>query len=223
MRTYFEKPVGADVGIRIVNLVKWYPGAPQPSLKKVNAKIYDKGITVLLGHNGAGKTTLMSIMTGMIAPTSGTIYIYGIDITKDKAAARDMIAFCPQYDTIFELLTVFEHLKLFGILRGLRGHKLEKSVRKVIQVFAFEPYLNTYAKNLSGGWKRRLCIGMAFVINTPVIILDEPTTGMDPEARRGVWDALLTLRGQYLILLSTHYMEGKMMKKKKKSLAQSFL
>lgn len=165
---------------------------------------------MLLGHNGAGKTTLMSMMTGILNPTQGTVNILGIDIRQDIKTARDQLSLCPQYNVMFPQLTVDEHLSLYARLRDLKGAEIEESKQNVCNILRFNEFMNTKARDLSGGWKRRLCLAISLAARKPILILDEPTTGMDPEARRAIWDALLLLRGQCLILLTTHYMEGKL-------------
>lgn len=208
---YFEPRDGKGL-IVVDHLTKEYERMPQPALSDVTFTLFDREMTILMGHNGAGKTTLMSIMTGILSPTGGTVYIDGVDIREDIREARKRISYCPQFDAIFDNLTVKEHFHLYGGLRNLSKEEVNQSIEKMKDAFGFEPHMEKRAKELSGGWKRRLCVAISFSLDSHIIILDEPTSGMDPEARRGIWDALLSLRGEYLILLTTHYMEGEFVK-----------
>ncbi|XP_075742280.1 phospholipid-transporting ATPase ABCA3 [Rhipicephalus microplus] len=169
---------------------------------KVSFKIYTTQVTALLGHNGAGKTTLMSAITGLLKPTSGVIEFPGGD-----GDAHNSTGFCQQFDVLFPDLTVREHLVYFGQLRNVDSEELNKSIDKTLEAVKLTDKACSFPSQLSGGMKRRLSISIALVARPKLLILDEPTTGMDPETRRSIWDLVGELRNNTSILLSTHDME----------------
>ncbi|XP_076622006.1 phospholipid-transporting ATPase ABCA3 [Colletes latitarsis] len=201
-------------GIQIHNLKKTYTtGCLRKSrvqaLKGISMNLYKGQITALLGHNGAGKTTLMSIITGVISATEGNVIINGKNIKKHLDSIRNDLGLCPQENMIFPDLNVFEQLEFFGRLKG--ENKTRKEIKEHVNVLLNKLKLfdkrNVLPDTLSGGQKRRLCLGMALVGDASTIILDEPTSGMDPETRRDIWDIILKVRGKKTILISTHNME----------------
>jgi ATP-binding cassette subfamily A (ABC1) protein 3 len=154
------------------------------AVNNLNVTMYTDQIFVLLGHNGAGKTTTISILTGMIEPTSGFIEVLGATELTD---IRAQLGVCPQHDTLYDELTVEEHLRLYGTFRGLEGDELEEEIKRLIKDVNLVEKKWEYAKNLSGGQRRRLSVSIAFSGGAKVIILDEPTSGMDTSARRYIW------------------------------------
>ena len=211
------EPVAKGVltaGIQIRNLRKTYKtGFPRrtmvQALRGISLDLYRGQITALLGHNGAGKTTLMSILTGVISATEGKVVINGQSITKHLESIRKDLGLCPQENMVFPDLNVFEQLEFFGLLKG--GNRTKREIEQNIYVLLDKLKLRDKSKalpsTLSGGQKRRLCLGMALVGDANTIILDEPTSGMDPETRRDIWDVILKIRGKKTILISTHNME----------------
>ncbi|CAH8622676.1 unnamed protein product [Heterobilharzia americana] len=194
---YFEsEPIGLQVGVAIHQLRKVYSNKQSTvvAVSNLTMNIHEGQITVLLGHNGAGKTTTLSILTGLLTPTSGTAYIYGHNICKDIEGVRGKMGFCSQYDILYDTLTVEEHLYLSAHLKDCESSVIDQQRKK-------------YAKTLSGGMKRRLSIGMTLIGDSKALILDEPTSGLDPEARRQVWDILQAERAHRTILITTHYMD----------------
>lgn len=201
-------------GIQIRNLKKTYKStcfqkSTVQALKGISMDLYKGQITALLGHNGAGKTTLMSILTGVISPTEGKVIINGKNIAKHLQCIRNNLGLCPQENIVFPDLSVFEQLKFFGLLKGI--NKTQKEIQQNVNILLDKLKLhekrNVLPNKLSGGQKRRLCLGMALVGDADIIILDEPTSGMDPETRRDIWDIILKIRGKKTILISTHNME----------------
>ncbi|XP_064471737.1 phospholipid-transporting ATPase ABCA1-like [Ornithodoros turicata] len=202
----FEPDPNAEAVIAIKGLRKNFGG--NTALNGIDVRFFKGEITVLLGHNGAGKTTMMSILTGILPPTEGTAVICGFDVVKNTASAQKNIALCPQFDVFFPELTAQEHLAFFGSLRAqLSGKDLEARVSNVLASVNLSPKANELAKALSGGMKRRLSAAIAIVTQPQVVILDEPTAGIDPEIRRELWDMFLKLRERCSIMLSTHDME----------------
>ncbi|KAI1305390.1 Phospholipid-transporting ATPase ABCA3 [Halotydeus destructor] len=208
---YFERSVStAKVCISIKDLVKEY-GAGSKRKLAVNGLSLDvpRGkITALLGHNGAGKSTTMAMITGMLEPSSGSVTIDGVNICENKDEARKSVAFCPQHDVLYDELTVSEHLELYGRIRGTMSEaEFYEELNRVVKQIGLASFCDRMAGTLSGGMKRKLSLGCALVGGTKVLILDEPTSGMDVDARRALWDLLLSIRRERTILLTTHYME----------------
>ncbi|XP_065294928.1 phospholipid-transporting ATPase ABCA3-like isoform X4 [Dermacentor albipictus] len=202
----FEKlQPGDKVIISTDNLTKVF-GA-KPVLNGLSLKVCASKITCLLGHNGAGKTTLMSILTGMQAPTSGAATVCGYDVASQRYQVHQRVSFCQQTDIFFEYMTCAENLYYFGSLKGGKPERLEESIRETLRLVALEDKASSLPKTLSGGMKRKLSIAMTLVSEPEVLILDEPTAGMDPETRRTVWDTLTNLAKDRTLLLSSHDME----------------
>ncbi|XP_042898603.1 phospholipid-transporting ATPase ABCA3 isoform X2 [Parasteatoda tepidariorum] len=204
-----EEPNGISPGVVIYNLSKEFRTGLQTKLAVNNLSLtmYQGQITALLGHNGAGKTTTINILTGLFTPTKGTASINGMDILTETNNARKGLGVCPQHNVLFDTLTVEEHLKFYAAIKGTDWTKLTTEAEKVMEMLKICDKRNELAQNLSGGMKRKLSLGNAIVGGSKVLFLDEPTSGMDVEARRGVWDALLDIRYDRTIILTTHYME----------------
>ncbi|KAH7932734.1 hypothetical protein HPB49_001954 [Dermacentor silvarum] len=179
----------------------------KPALNGVDMKVYESKITVLLGHNGAGKTTLMSILTGMKAPTSGVAIVCGYDVSKQRYHVRQLVSLCQQTDIFFDDMTCTENLLYFGSLKGTKKAKLVNSITETLRVVGLEDKAYSMPHQLSGGMKRRLSIAITLVSEPELLILDEPTAGMDPETRRCVWDTLQNVAKKSTLLLSSHDME----------------
>lgn len=162
----------------------------------------------LLGRNGAGKTTLVRQITGELQPTDGAVHVLGVDVVRDHVRARALMGVVPQEAEPYEELTPPEHLAFFGRLRGLSRREAAHRAQTLIEMLGLEPHRRTVARELSGGLKRKLLLGVALVGDPPVLVLDEPTTGLDPHARREIWALLQGLRGRgRTILITTHYMD----------------
>ena len=164
-------------------------------------------VIAIEGHNGAGKTTAITALLGAVEPSAGKITVTGHNTQTNLAAARADIGVCPQYDTIFEGLTMKEHLWLVGRLRGLTKRAITQQAAELLAAFSLESKANADVATLSGGTKRKVSLMMAFVGKPSILVLDEPTAGMDPEARRRTWDLLLDRKRTATVLLTTHYMD----------------
>ncbi|KAI2474226.1 ATP binding cassette (ABC) transporter subfamily A member, partial [Diabrotica virgifera virgifera] len=202
---FFETEPNLRPGIQIFNLKKAF--GKKTAVRNLSLNMFENQITVLLGHNGAGKTTTMSMLTGMISPTNGTAKINGHDIRLDIAGVRNSLGLCPQHNIIFDELTVEEHLYFFSKLKGLSKSKITAEIDKYVKLLDLEPKRKEKSSTLSGGMKRKLCVGMALCGNSKVVMLDEPTAGMDPSARRVLWELLQKQKEGRTILLSTHFMD----------------
>ncbi len=195
---------GCDDAIRVEELKKAY--GTKIAVQGVTFGV-DKGECFgYLGVNGAGKTTTLKCLTGDIMPTLGTGYIMDIDVRKNINAARRHVGYCPQFDALHGLLTVKEHLQLYGRIKGLTGTQLETVVEQKITQLSLRSFANKLAKNLSGGNKRKLNVAIAMIGEPSVMMLDEPTTGIDPLSRRFMWDVISSMRNT-AVLLTTHSME----------------
>ncbi|KAJ9595633.1 hypothetical protein L9F63_013185 [Diploptera punctata] len=179
----------------------------QEVVKDMNLRLYDGQITVLLGHNGAGKTTTMSMVTGILKPSRGTIIVGGYDILANVEKVRLSMGLCPQHNVLFENLTAKDHLYFYGKLKGLKGDMLNYDVERYLYILQLSHVAKTKSKNLSGGQQRKLSVGVALCGNSKYVILDEPSSGMDPSARRQLWDLLEIEKRNRAIMLSTHFMD----------------
>eukprot|EP00796_Vickermania_ingenoplastis_P002491 gene2492-biopygen2009 len=164
-------------------------------------------ITVLLGHNGAGKTTTMNMMTGMIEADGGDCFIYGKSVTHDLDGARQEIGFCPQHNILWPSLTCREHLWYYASIKGLRGAERENAILRMLHGVDLADKADYRSSALSGGQKRKLSVAIAFVGESKLVFLDEPTAGMDATARRHTWEMLRQLSRFHSILLTTHFMD----------------
>ncbi|XP_012585142.1 PREDICTED: ATP-binding cassette sub-family A member 7 isoform X2 [Condylura cristata] len=202
-----EAPPGLAPGVSLRGLEKCFPGNPQPALRGLSLDFYQDHITAFLGHNGAGKTTTMSILSGFFPPTGGTAFILGHDIRSSMAAIRPHLGVCPQYNVLFDMLTVDEHVWFYGRLKGLSASAVRAEQDRLLQDVGLVPKRHAQARHLSGGMKRKLSVAIAFVGGSQVVILDEPTAGVDPTSRRSIWELLLKYRKGRTMILSTHHLD----------------
>ncbi|XP_062240484.1 phospholipid-transporting ATPase ABCA1-like [Platichthys flesus] len=205
---YLEKPPpDMKAGVSVRNLVKIYNTGKKLAVDGLTVDFYENQITSFLGHNGAGKTTTMSILTGLFPPTSGTALINGYDILTDMDRIRKYLGMCPQHNVLFNELTVEEHIYFYGRLKGLSRDEVKVEMDQMIKDVGLPHKRKELAKNLSGGMQRKLSVAIAFVGGSKIVILDEPTAGVDPYARRGIWELLLKYKHGRTIILSTHHMD----------------
>ncbi|KAJ3273832.1 hypothetical protein HDV01_003810 [Terramyces sp. JEL0728] len=168
----------------------------------------EKDITFgLLGPNGAGKTTLINILTGLYESTEGTARIAGFDIHTENEQVYQNIGICPQFDILWDDLTPIDHLYFYARLKGVEKAEEAQAVQSIVNRLKMKEYENRLAKHLSGGEKRRLSIAISLIGFPTVVFLDEPTTGLDPEVRRSIWNIINEARENKTIILTTHSME----------------
>ena len=199
----FQSSQNRTVNIR--NLRKEFDH--KPAVDGLNVDMYSGQIFALLGHNGAGKTTTISMLTGMLYPTDGQANAFGIDVFNNFVNLRKDLGVCTQHDSLFDQLTVYEHLTLFGKIRGITDEEISVQSKKLLTDLNLKFERDTLAKNLSGGNKRKLSVALAFIGNPRFVLLDEPTSGMDATTRRELWDILASYKKDRILLLTTHYMD----------------
>ena len=196
--------------IAIRDLVKTYAASgdalPKRALKGVSLDVPQGGIFGLLGPNGAGKSTLINIMAGLVTKTSGTIEIWGHDIDRDHRNAKLMIGIVPQEIVFDPFFTPFEVLEnqagMYGVAKALRRSEA------LLRAVHLADKRDAYSRTLSGGMKRRLLIAKAMVHSPPILVLDEPTAGVDVELRRQLWELVSELNAEGVtVVLTTHYLE----------------
>lgn len=162
----------------------------------------------LLGPNGAGKSTTISMISTLIRPDSGSITVMGADAARDPQAVRRVLGVVPQEIALYQDLSARENLTFWGKMYGLRGQALEKRVKEVLELTGLTDRQKGAVEHFSGGMKRRLNIGIALLHSPSIVIMDEPTVGIDPQSRRSILDGVLELNRQgSTILYTTHYME----------------
>ncbi|XP_063752505.1 ATP-binding cassette sub-family A member 2 isoform X2 [Eleginops maclovinus] len=207
MRGIEEEPSHLSLVVCIDKLTKVYKTGSKLALDKLSLNLHENQVVSFLGHNGAGKTTTMSILTGLFPPTSGSATIYGHDIRTEMDRIRQNLGMCPQHNVLFDKLSVEEHLWFYSRLKGMAEEDIRKEMDKMILDLELSHKRHSLVQTLSGGMKRKLSVAIAFVGGSRAVILDEPTAGVDPYARRAIWDLILKYKQGRTILLSTHHMD----------------
>ena len=189
--------------LSIVNVTKNFD-----SLKAVdnfNGDLFGNEIFCLLGHNGAGKTTLINMISGIYDPNHGDILFNGKSLVTNKNYLYENIGLCQQEDIYFDYLTVKEHLEYMCSIKGSKINKQE--IQELMDKIELTPKKDALCSTLSGGQKRKLCIALALIGGSQIILLDEPTSGMDAMARRKLWEFLKNYKKDKIMLLTTHYLD----------------
>jgi ABC-2 type transport system ATP-binding protein len=185
-----------------------YPGSSEAVLEDVTLAIPDSGIFGLLGPNGAGKTTLISILAGQLRGATGRVSVGGEPLDRARRRRPHCLGLVPQECAFYPMLTCLENLRFFGAVQGLRGARLRQRVESVAAFARIEGTLKRRAGQLSGGLKRRLNLAIGLLTEPDVLLLDEPTVGVDPQSRAFLLDSIRSLAGKdRIILYTSHYME----------------
>jgi len=193
--------------LEVRDLVKVYPGGVR-AVDGISFAVAEGEIFGFLGPNGAGKTTTIRVIVTLLEPTEGVVTVDGIDVTADPEAVRRRIGYAAQFIGVDDDLTARENLVMQGRLHGLRATEAERRSDDLLEVLQLVDVADRRAGTFSGGMRRRLDLGQALVHDPRVLFLDEPTTGLDPQTRRALWEYLRQLNGRGVtIFLTTQYLE----------------
>lgn len=191
--------------VQTSKLIKEFNGLV--AVNGVDLEIKKGELFSLLGPNGAGKTTTIRMLCCLLKPTKGTASILGYDIAKEPFKVKKLIGVSPQDTVLSERLNCWENLALIGKVHGLSSKEVKRRSKELLETMGLMERSKDQVRKFSGGMKRRLSIIMALVHEPEVLFLDEPTLGLDPQARRAIWEYIAQLKGKKTILLTTHYME----------------
>ncbi len=196
----------SKLALKVENLVKKY--ASVFALKGISFELKERELFALLGPNGAGKTTIIRIIAGLTNPTSGNIYLFGKNLYENSIWAKSQIGLVPQHINLDVELTVEENLLIHGLLHKMPLPLIKKRIDELLELADLKERKKSKIKELSGGLKRRILIMRALMHHPRILLLDEPTVGLDPHIRRRVWSFIKNIQSTgTTILLTTHYME----------------
>ncbi len=195
-----------DAAIEVKGLEKRF--GETVALRGLDLRVAKGELFGLLGPNGAGKSTTINILCGLLEPTAGTARVGGHALPKEASAVKEIIGVCPQEFGVFPFLTGRENVLLFGDLAGVPKQVLKERADELLKRMGLDGESDRRVRGYSGGMKRRISVVTALIGDPQIAFLDEPTTGLDPQSRRAVWDFILSLKQrQRTVVLTTHYME----------------
>jgi drug efflux transport system ATP-binding protein len=178
------------------------------AVDKVSIEVYQKEIFGFLGANGAGKTTMIRMLCGLLKPSDGDGTVAGFDIKTQSEIIKQNIGYMSQKFSLYEDLTISENIEFYGGVYGLSREKIEQKKDELFKQLKLDEYAKKYTRDLPLGIRQRLALGSALLHDPPIIFLDEPTSGVDPKARRGFWDLIYeTAESGKTVFVTTHYMD----------------
>lgn len=196
----------AEASISAEHLVRRF--GPVVAVNDVSFRVEKGEIFGFLGPNGSGKTTAIKMLTGLLPLSAGNATVEGLDVRTDSEAIRERIGYMSQNYSLYYDLTVAENLQFYGRIYGLDAARLKRRIEETVEMNGLQPYLGRLSSQLSGGWKQRLALSCAMLHEPRLLFLDEPTAGIDPVARRELWDLLFDLSGHGItFFVTTHYMD----------------
>jgi ABC-2 type transport system ATP-binding protein len=196
-----------EIAVRVQDLFKTYRDGTEAN-RGISLDVQCGEVVAIVGPNGAGKTTFLRQLTTELRPTTGSVSVFGVDALAKPQQAKRAMGITPQEAGVFDRLTVREHFELFARLKHLSKRDAVEASREIIAELELSGETNKSVGSLSGGQRRRILIGLALLGRPPLLVLDEPTTGLDPASRRAVWGVIRrAVNVGTTVILSTHYME----------------
>ena len=196
-----------EIAVQVSDLVKVYRDGAEAN-RGISLQVARGEVVAIVGPNGAGKTTFLRQLTTELRPTAGSVSVFGVDVVAEPERAKRAMGITPQEAGLFDRLTVREHFELFARLKHMSARASREAAQIVIAELGLTAATNKRVGALSGGQRRRILIGLALLGRPPLLVLDEPTTGLDPSSRLAVWQVIRrTVAAGTTVILSTHYME----------------